>query len=158
MIEFLKRFLRKKKTTTYSNHLVYTVNHLPNYEIIESKSNSSTLVLQDLGPWPKYPTITAAADKVVEDLLTRGIVLTDRRILYYDSMGFVTEIVLTDGKYSRINYSPITDLEGKKTSYVTKKEAPPHVYRAESEENLLKIVRGMIPIHAEGKLVGFKAP
>jgi len=54
------------------------------------------IILQDVGPWDKHFTITNDAENVVEKLLPR---LKGRRLLYYDSEGELTELVIKDGKF-----------------------------------------------------------
>lgn len=68
-----------------------------NFDILEA--NEERVVLRDLGPWDRYLTITNAAEEVVEELVKRGK-LNGRRLLYYDSEGELTELVVEDGKFA----------------------------------------------------------
>lgn len=56
------------------------------------------MLIEDLGPWDEYPTVTNAVEVVVEEL--RGQ-LNGRKLFYVDSEGVVDEIVYDrDGKFS----------------------------------------------------------
>ena len=57
-------------------------------------SNSSdVIVLQDLGPWDTYQTITNDAENVVAYLFKSGrLVPTHKQIVYFDSEGQTTEL------------------------------------------------------------------
>ncbi len=57
------------------------------------------IVLEDIGPWDKYMTITNAAENVIEEVERRwGI--RNRRVFYYDSEGVLTELLVKDGKFA----------------------------------------------------------
>ena len=62
-----------------------------NFSIIEVTQRS--VVLRDLGPWDIFPTITNDAPNVVRRVRH---VLRGRRLFYWDSMGELTELCLTD--------------------------------------------------------------
>lgn len=53
-------------------------------------------LIRDLGPWDQHPTITNDAERVVQDLGPR---LNGRKLLYYDSEGDLTELVVRDGLF-----------------------------------------------------------
>ena len=53
------------------------------------------VVLTDIGPWSEHPTITNDADRVVAVWYHS---LHGRRLLYYDSDGQLTELLIKDGK------------------------------------------------------------
>jgi hypothetical protein len=57
---------------------------------------SDKIILEDLGPWDKHLTITNDAENVVKKLLP---MLKGRRLLYYDSEGELTELIIKDGKF-----------------------------------------------------------
>ncbi len=58
----------------------------PNYAIVRNVPGE-TLVVRDLGPWDKFPTITNAAEELVADLDFRGLLPEGRKLHYYDSEG-----------------------------------------------------------------------
>lgn len=58
-----------------------------NFEVV--RSDNSTVVIRDLGPWNRHPTVTNDAEQVVEGL---GNWLGSRRLLYYDSEGELGEL------------------------------------------------------------------
>ena len=49
------------------------------------------VVLNDLGPWDRFKTITNAAESVVRTMHVNG--LGPRRLFYYDSDSDLTELV-----------------------------------------------------------------
>lgn len=66
-----------------------------NWSVVEDKSDR--VVLQDVGPWDKYPTITNDAEEVVRQIAPG---LRGRRLFYYDSEGRLDELVVKDGVFS----------------------------------------------------------
>ena len=66
-----------------------------NYSVIGDATDS--LLLRDLGPWDRHPTITNDAEAVVEDMAPR---LKGRRLFYYDSDNQITELLIKDGKFA----------------------------------------------------------
>ena len=69
----------------------------PNYSIV--REDESIIILRDLGPWSKYLTITNGAEEVIEELNALGRLTNKKRVLYYDSDGFLDEIAHQDGKF-----------------------------------------------------------
>jgi hypothetical protein len=65
-----------------------------NYRIVSD--DPRYLLIDDLGPWDRYATITNAVESVVAELapLLRG-----RRLFYFDSLGHLDEIVVEDGRF-----------------------------------------------------------
>ncbi len=59
---------------------------LPNFEVV-SDVPGEPLVVRDLGPWHQYPTITNAAEELVDHLVTVGLLTLSRKLHYYDSEG-----------------------------------------------------------------------
>ena len=57
------------------------------YEVVSR--DGEKVVLRDVGPWDRHPTITNDAEQVVEDVSAWA---GGRRILYYDSDGELTEL------------------------------------------------------------------
>ena len=66
----------------------------PNYEIV--RESDDVVLIRDLGPWDKYPTITNGAEEVVAELAP---ILRGRRLEYYDSEGHRDEIVVAEGRF-----------------------------------------------------------
>lgn len=64
--------------------------------IVVSQSDTE-IVIRDLGPWDKYPTITNDAEGVVARLAPT---LGGRCLFYYDSDGQCDEISVHDGKFA----------------------------------------------------------
>jgi len=58
------------------------------------------LVIKDVGPHDKYPTITNDAEAVVWELVARKQLPPGRRLFYYDSDGVKDEILIADGKFA----------------------------------------------------------
>lgn len=70
-----------------------------NYEIVER--DAEKVVLRDLGPWSQHPTITNDAEQVVEETHQ---VTGNRRLLYYDSDGELTELVHDGPRFVRFAF------------------------------------------------------
>lgn len=66
-----------------------------NYTILQE--TPKLILIQDIGPWDMFKTVTNAAEKVVEELLP---VLGDRRLEYIDSQGERAVILVKDGKFA----------------------------------------------------------
>ena len=62
------------------------------------------IVLEDVGPWDRYMTITNAAESVVEEL-QQNYGIDNRRVYYYDSESELTELLVKDGKFT--GFAPI---------------------------------------------------
>ena len=71
-----------------------------NYRIVES--TFEYVLIEDLGPWDRNPTVTNAAEEVVADMLP---VLNGRRLDYIDSAGDRATILIEDGKFA--GFAPI---------------------------------------------------
>lgn len=88
-----------------SQHITHPMNrenHQCNYEIVED--DHEFLVLRDIGPWDQYFTITNGAENVVQELLSR---LGDRRLMYYDSLGDLNELLVKDGQFDGFKHVPV---------------------------------------------------
>lgn len=68
------------------------------------KETDRFILIRDVGPWSKFQTITNAAEDVVEELREK---LNGRRLLYYDSLGDLDEILIEDGRF--IGFKSIQD-------------------------------------------------
>lgn len=72
----------------------------PNYRVIEITKD--LVLLQDIGPWDLYPSITNGVEKVVELVFP---LLQGRRLEYIDSEGERDEIVVTpDGEFQEFRF------------------------------------------------------
>lgn len=58
------------------------------------------LIIRDVGPWDKHPTVTSDVEGVVERLVAQGRLPEGRRLFYYDSEDFLDEILVKDGKFA----------------------------------------------------------
>jgi len=63
------------------------------YAILFGESDVEQLVIRDLGPWDKYPTVTNDVDRVIADLWLDKLLWEGRRLFYYDSLGARDEIL-----------------------------------------------------------------
>ncbi len=70
------------------------VNKEANYMIRDR--TDERIVLQDIGPWDEFMTITNAAEWVIESLGDIG----GRRVFYYDSDGELTELLVKNGRFA----------------------------------------------------------
>jgi len=55
--------------------------------LIERNDLRRPLLIRDVGPWDKHPTITNDAEAVVEDLVAKGVLPEGRELRYIDSEG-----------------------------------------------------------------------
>lgn len=78
---------------------------IAHYKILNA--NSRFVLIKDLGPWHRFPTITNSAKEVVRDLYRNDFLETDQRIFYYDEDEQADEI-LHDGKGRFLGFSPGT--------------------------------------------------
>lgn len=67
----------------------------PKYVIV--KDSPDLLVIRDVGPWDKHPTVTNAVEIVVQQLADR---LNGRRLQYYDSEDERDEIIVEHGRFA----------------------------------------------------------
>lgn len=67
----------------------------PHYEIVSE--DQDCVLIKDLGPWSQHPTVTNAAEEVVEQLVP---MLNGRRLEYYDSEGQRDQLLVKDGKFA----------------------------------------------------------
>jgi hypothetical protein len=75
------------------------------YVIVENDPNKQApLVIRDVGPWDHYMTVTNDAERVVNELVHRHELPPGRRLLYYDSEGTLTEIVIDKGKFAYFKF------------------------------------------------------
>jgi hypothetical protein len=56
------------------------------------------ILLEDVGPWDRYLTITNDAENVIRDL--SPILAPGQRVLYRDSEGILTELKHKDGVFT----------------------------------------------------------
>lgn len=75
-----------------------------NYIIIED--TPEYLLIEDVGPWNIYLTITNGAESVVEELAEQ---LGTRRLEYIDSSGDRDQLLVDDGKF--VGFAPIPKSE-----------------------------------------------
>ncbi len=72
-------------------------NQTANFEVLENTADH--ILLQDLGPWNQYMTITNAAETVVAQV-EKQYGIGKRRLLYYDSEDELTELRVKDGRFA----------------------------------------------------------
>lgn len=68
------------------------------------------LVLRDVGPWDRFPTVTNDAEGVVLHYFNAGKLPEGRRLLYYDSEGQLTELKHEAGVFK--GFAPATEADG----------------------------------------------
>src|SRR5579864_4564657 len=93
-----------------SPRLVETMMRHAQFEVVESTSDR--LVIRDLGPWSKYPTITNDAEFVVEYVVAH-MNLNGRRLLYIDSEQNTDELVV-DAQGQFAGFRPVSILKGER--------------------------------------------
>ena len=75
-----------------------TMSRRARYEIAEDIPGQP-LVIRDLGPWDKHPSVTNDVEAVIEDLVSNGQLEAGRRLFYYDSAGEKDEILVDGGSF-----------------------------------------------------------
>jgi hypothetical protein len=79
------------------------------YVVVEDDLlDADPLVIRDVGPWDKRPTVTNDAEDVVRRLVEEGRLPEGRRLLYYDSEGNLDELVVKDGKFAGFKAVSVT--------------------------------------------------
>lgn len=66
-----------------------------NYLIVEKSPDH--ILIEDLGPWDRFKTVTNAAEEVVAEMLP---ILNGRRLEYIDSNGDRAVLLIVDGKFA----------------------------------------------------------
>jgi len=80
-----------------------------NYRIIEDDEKMiAPLIIQDMGPWDEFLTVTNGAEDVVEELVKMGRLPAGRRLYYYDSEMILDELMVKDGKFAGFKPGPKT--------------------------------------------------
>lgn len=74
------------------------------YEIVSAESDATRLVIRDIGPWDRHPSVTNDAAGVVREFVSMGSLPPDRRLFYYDTDGRLDEIRITDGQF--VGFAP----------------------------------------------------
>jgi hypothetical protein len=72
---------------------------MPAFDIL-SDVPDQPLVIRDVGPWDRYPTITNGIEDVVTQLYHLGRLRPGRRFLYVDSDGILTEALHAEGRFT----------------------------------------------------------
>jgi hypothetical protein len=72
----------------------------PNYMIV--KETPEYLVIRDIGPWDKYPSVTNGAEAVVSELAPFR--LNGRRLFYIDSDGRTDELLVKDCQFAGFSF------------------------------------------------------
>lgn len=70
----------------------------PNYRILGVHVDH--IIIEDLGPWDKFPTITNGAEEVVQDLFKMAKLSEGQRLFYVDSEGQIDELKVKDGQFA----------------------------------------------------------
>jgi hypothetical protein len=75
-----------------------------NFEIVPDESTDQELVIRDLGG-KDFPSVTNAAEQVIENLTKYGHLTENRRLFYYDSTNRLDEL-LHDGQGTFVGFAP----------------------------------------------------
>jgi hypothetical protein len=71
-----------------------------NYVIVEDDfTQEQPLIIKDVGPWDRHPTVTNVAEDVVAELINSGHLPPGRVLWCYDSEGTLDELKVKDGKF-----------------------------------------------------------
>ena len=74
--------------------------------VIVKDIEDQPLIIRDVGPWDKHPTVTNAAEDVVRELIVRGHLPEGRQLFYYDSEGKLDELLVKDGLFAGFRRGP----------------------------------------------------
>ena len=77
------------------------------WEIVPADTTAKCLVIRDVGPWDKHPTITNDAEAVVADLFQAGSLRDGVRLMYYDSIGNLDELQIVNGRFVEFLPGPL---------------------------------------------------
>lgn len=69
-----------------------------NYKVVRAIPGEP-LLIQDIGPWDQFPTVTNDVEGVVAQLTQLGLLDDDRRLFYYDSEAQLAEIRHKGGQF-----------------------------------------------------------
>lgn len=67
---------------------------------IEVERTPEVLVIRDVGPHTRHPTVTNDAEEVVRRLHAALALPAGRRLFYYDSEGQLDELLVRDGVFA----------------------------------------------------------
>lgn len=71
-----------------------------NYQIVETTDDY--VLIEDIGPWDQYMSVTNAAESVVEELAD---IVGNRRLEYIDTEGQRDQLLIKDGEFA--GFAPI---------------------------------------------------
>lgn len=75
------------------------------YEIVQRPSPGKALIIRDLGPWDRHPTVTNDAEAVVAELASMFDLGRWAPLWYYDSEGELAELLIENGQFS--GFAPV---------------------------------------------------
>ncbi|MGH7198870.1 MAG: hypothetical protein ACREH5_09065 [Candidatus Omnitrophota bacterium] len=77
--------------------------------------HADRVIIQDIGPWDQHPSVTNDAEWVAHCMVqgTRGTVLGERRLFYYDSEGDLDELLVRAGRFDGFAPGPIRQAAAK---------------------------------------------
>lgn len=70
------------------------------FTINEVNRDRGYVLIEDVGPWDKFPTVTNAAAWVVEQMFATGEILEGERLFYIDSEGNTDEILIKGRRFA----------------------------------------------------------
>jgi hypothetical protein len=79
-----------------------------NFLILPETDKDAPLVIRDVGPWHLFKTVTNDAENVVEYLYRIGLLVNNKRLLYYDSDGRLDELLHENGTFKDFRALPQT--------------------------------------------------
>lgn len=79
--------------------------HGPNFGIVSQQPGG--VIIRDLGPWNKFPTITNDAERVLWRVKAEYGLEDSQQLFYYDSDGELTEIRHYKGTFK--GFAPVND-------------------------------------------------
>jgi hypothetical protein len=68
-----------------------------NANYVTHNETDDYIVLEDIGPWDRYPTITNAPEATCEAMLAR---LSGRKLYYIDTDGNIDQLLIHDNRFA----------------------------------------------------------
>ena len=76
------------------------------FEVIQKWRGDKPLIIRDIGPWDKHPSVTNDPEGTVEGLVAQGLAPKDGELLYFDSEGQLDALKIRNGQFA--GFAPTT--------------------------------------------------
>jgi hypothetical protein len=69
------------------------------FMLVTQECTADQVVIRDVGPWHRHPTVTNDAEAVAAWMLAFGGLRPGMRLFYYDSEGRKDEMIVQNGRF-----------------------------------------------------------